>query len=220
MNYATIKISGIRAEVFERKPITSGTIGATVAFEFDETWDGMAKTLVWRGSGVTKDDTTCSGVIPAEVLVEPDTRLFVGVYGTLGDTATPTIWADLGVIKQGADPSGDESTDPSLPVWAQLQAEIEALKKAGADPAEIQRIVEAYLAENPPSVNETDPTVPDWAKQPRKPAYTAVEVGALPANTAIPTKVSDLENDSGYQTAEEVTAIVQAQLGVIENGSY
>ena len=27
---------------------------------------------------------------------------------------------------------------------------------------------------------ETDPTVPEWAKQPTKPAYTAAEVGALP----------------------------------------
>lgn len=27
---------------------------------------------------------------------------------------------------------------------------------------------------------ETDPTVPDWAKQPTKPAYTAAEVGAIP----------------------------------------
>lgn len=33
---------------------------------------------------------------------------------------------------------------------------------------------------------ETDPTVPSWAKQPRKPTYTAAEVGALPANTFIP----------------------------------
>jgi hypothetical protein len=28
---------------------------------------------------------------------------------------------------------------------------------------------------------EVDPTVPDWAKQPEKPAYTAEEVGAIPA---------------------------------------
>lgn len=33
------------------------------------------------------------------------------------------------------------------------------------------------------SYTETDPTVPDWAKQKTKPVYTANEVGALPANT-------------------------------------
>lgn len=39
---------------------------------------------------------------------------------------------------------------------------------------------------NPDSMVETDPTVPEWAKQPQKPTYTAEEVGALPANTPIP----------------------------------
>ena len=48
---------------------------------------------------------------------------------------------------------------------------------------------------------ETDPTVPSWAKSPNKPAYTASEVGALPDSTAIPTKTSDLQNDSGFVNA-------------------
>ena len=34
--------------------------------------------------------------------------------------------------------------------------------------------------------SESDPTVPDWAKQPNKPTYTAREVGALPDTTVIP----------------------------------
>lgn len=33
---------------------------------------------------------------------------------------------------------------------------------------------------------ETDPTVPAWAKEPQKPKYTAVEVGALPEDTDVP----------------------------------
>lgn len=45
---------------------------------------------------------------------------------------------------------------------------------------------------------ETDPTVPSWAKQANKPTYTASEVGALPDTTTIPTKVSQLQNDSGF----------------------
>lgn len=47
---------------------------------------------------------------------------------------------------------------------------------------------------------ETDPTVPDWAKQSKKPSYTAQEVGALPAETKIPAKTSDLTNDAGFIT--------------------
>lgn len=45
---------------------------------------------------------------------------------------------------------------------------------------------------------ETDPTVPAWAKESTKPSYTPQEVGALPANTYIPQKTSDLTNDSNY----------------------
>lgn len=51
---------------------------------------------------------------------------------------------------------------------------------------------------------ETDPTVPSWAKNPTKPTYTASEVGALPDNTEIPSKTSDLTNDSGFITNEDI----------------
>lgn len=52
------------------------------------------------------------------------------------------------------------------------------------------------------SYTETDPTVPAWAKSATKPTYTANEVGALPDTTVIPTKVSDLQNDSGFISSE------------------
>lgn len=53
-------------------------------------------------------------------------------------------------------------------------------------------------------IEETDPTVPAWAKNPTKPTYTADEVGALSDDTEIPTKTSDLTNDSGFITNEDV----------------
>ena len=40
----------------------------------------------------------------------------------------------------------------------------------------------------------------DWVKQQNKPTYTAEEVGALSADTKIPSKTSDLQNDSGFLT--------------------
>ena len=51
---------------------------------------------------------------------------------------------------------------------------------------------------------ETDPTVPSWAKQQNKPTYTASEVGALPDSTVIPSKTSDLTNDSGFVTGSKI----------------
>lgn len=46
-----------------------------------------------------------------------------------------------------------------------------------ADPEAIAKAVANYLAEHP--VEETDPTVPEWAKAKTKPTYTADEVGAI-----------------------------------------
>lgn len=59
---------------------------------------------------------------------------------------------------------------------------------------------------------ETDPTVPSWAKANTKPDYTADEVGALPSDTFIPEKISDLPNDKGY------TSNIGTLTGVIMNG--
>lgn len=47
---------------------------------------------------------------------------------------------------------------------------------------QIATAVEEYMSAHP--FTETDPTVPDWAKQPEKPAYTASEVGADASGTA------------------------------------
>lgn len=130
INIAKVKITNNVAQVVDPQPITSGMNGATVAFVFDSTWDGYNKTLVWKAGDVTKDDTTASGVIPGEVLAVPGVVLKVGVYGVRDGVVTPTVYAKLGQILPGADPSGDESTDPTLPVWVQVQEDIERLEAA------------------------------------------------------------------------------------------
>lgn len=42
---------------------------------------------------------------------------------------------------------------------------------------------------------------PSWVNSSTKPTYTASEVGALPASTTIPSKTSQLTNDSGFTTS-------------------
>ena len=104
--------------------ITTGMVGKKVTFDFSAEWDGLVKTAVFEGSGVKKD-VTLSGdtaVIPHECLTAPGGMLRVGVFGTDGTIQTPTVYTDIGQIEQGADPSGDTSADPTLPIWAQLQA--------------------------------------------------------------------------------------------------
>ena len=54
--------------------------------------------------------------------------------------------------------------------------------EAMQDPDAIKNAVNDYLDNNPIHIEETDPTVSDWAKQKQKPTYTAKEVGALSQN--------------------------------------
>lgn len=65
--------------------------------------------------------------------------------------------------------------DPAPDVYDQLMELINGM--GGAKPDDIAKAVADYLAEHP--VEETDPTVPKWAKAEKKPTYTAAEVGAV-----------------------------------------
>ena len=96
------------------------------------------------------------------------------------------------------------------------------LKGMGGEisPEEIKEVVGEYMQEHP--FEETDPTVPDWAKRPEKPTYTAEDVGALPDNTKIPTKTSELKNDSGFLESPptpEVGKILKIK-SVNEDGTF
>ena len=69
--------------------------------------------------------------------------------------------------------------------------------------AQIAQAVADYLAQNP--IEETDPTVPAWAKQPEKPSYTADEVGALSAETlpeAINTALAQAKASGAFDGAQ------------------
>jgi hypothetical protein len=88
-------------------------------------------------------------------------------------------------------------TPPEQTTLDELVERLEKIEES-QDPDAINNAVEDYLQNNPIHVDEKDPTVPDWAKQPEKPKYTATEVGALPSTTNIPSKTSELINDSGF----------------------
>ena len=111
--------------------LTGGMVGVPITFSFDSAWDGLSKTAVFRAGGLSMDAVGVEGetTVPWEVLQKTGCTLYVGVCGTAADGSAviPTLWAEVGVIRPGADPSGDESADPSLPVWAQVQ---ENAKKA------------------------------------------------------------------------------------------
>lgn len=111
--------------------LTAGMSKAvTVQFVFSPDWDGLTKTAVFSNGKTTVDVLAANWdgdtvPVPHEVLAVPGRHARVGVYGAdESGVVLPTVWVSLGKVQPGADPSGDETADPSLPVWAQLQKQI------------------------------------------------------------------------------------------------
>lgn len=115
----------------EPELLTAGMAKAvTVEFVFSPAWDGLTKTAVFSNGKTTVDVLAASWdgdtvPVPHEVLAVPGRHARVGVYGAdESGVVLPTVWVSLGKVQPGADPSGDVSADPALPVWAQLQKQI------------------------------------------------------------------------------------------------
>lgn len=111
--------------------LTAGMAKAVgVRFAFSEDWDGLTKTAVFTNGRTTVDVLAANWdgdtvMVAPEVLAVPGRYVRVGVYGTnASGVVLPTVWVTLGKVQPAAEPSGDTSTDQSLPVWAQLQAQI------------------------------------------------------------------------------------------------
>ena len=136
-----VQINNICAKLTECEPLTSGMIGKTLDVEFSAEWAGLSKTAVFSNGDKTIDvmESEWNGNaigIPWEVLETPNRAVSFGIYGYTknGDDiilAIPTLYTSLGRVYLGVDPDGDESTDPSLPVYAQLDLRVTELEEQG-----------------------------------------------------------------------------------------
>ena len=109
----------------QSEPLTSGMVGQPIHFEYSHDFDGLAVTAVFTDGKNTVDVVNPGNecVIPHEVLTTVGAMVKVGIYAVKGnELVIPTVYATIGVVLKGADPSGDVSIDPTLPVWAQTQA--------------------------------------------------------------------------------------------------
>lgn len=204
MKIAEVKVAKTTCETTPLMPIPRGIVGAVVSIEYtDPAWDDLQKTVVFR-SAVTKDVLAAGNevVVPAEVVSRAGMNLYMGVYGVnaANNVVIPTIWTDLGMIRSAAAPSGDTSSDPSLPVWAQIQGMIGNLEDLDTEAKNnlVTAVNEAMTKGGSAvsSVNGKTGAV----------VLTAGDVHAMPDNTVIPTvpkKVSAFENDSGYLTEHQ-----------------
>ena len=69
----------------------------------------------------------------------------------------------------------------------------------------VNDVVDDYLEHHSiSSIVETDPTVPDWAKEANKPSYDYSEIGNTPTIPTVPTNVSAFDNDAHYITETQL----------------
>lgn len=120
--------------------LTTGSVGVEVVFHFSDDWTAApARIAVFRGSGVSVDvallEDSCT--VPPEVLTQPGSTLAIGVYGTdgAGTVVIPTVYAEAGQIRRGAEPSGIDPTPQTQPLIDQFLAAAQAARDA-ADEAE------------------------------------------------------------------------------------
>lgn len=103
------------------------------------------------------------------------------------------------------------SDNPSVPEpdMPKLKEMIAELVKQSASSEQIAAAVSQYLKDNP--IIETDPTVPDWAKEKNKPTYTAAEVGALSEgtlDTAINEALTQAKASGEFDGADGITPTI------------
>ena len=117
-----IRVSTASAEIAETELITAGRVGLQCAFEFNDAWDGLAKTVVIHG-GVKRYIVLVGNTIlvPGECLARENFPLRIGVYGQdgSGNIVIPTIWVNFGKIRPSAGPIVIPEITPN--VAAQIQ---------------------------------------------------------------------------------------------------
>ena len=156
---ANVRVSGTNARC-RGQNIPFGLVGGYITVEYTDTiWKNLVKTVVFKGSttiDVITDETRIT--IPVEVLQKIGKRVYVGFYGTdiSGEEAIPTFWTEIGTVVEAADPSGDESADPALPVWAQIEGHVrkytDMVDALNEDiDGTVSSSVQNYLEKNPPS---------------------------------------------------------------------
>ena len=149
MTSILLSLTGAQAWATVDGPLTSGMVGIPVTIEYDEAWDGLTKNLMCRCSPWGSNNGEIRTLLNvgdtstvAHEVMQPDLYLYLGVEGFNDDGALviPTTWAMCGKIEYGANTGADLSTDPELPIWNQLQTEVEQIKRDGYTQEQLEEI--------------------------------------------------------------------------------
>lgn len=138
---------------------------------------GHTELQYYVGDTLAKSETWMTKVLPAlgDASETPPEAQQGWVDQVLAEVARITgMTAQAVELPAGAAPTADYA-DGVLTIGIPLGGDVSE--------TQIAQAVAEYLEKHP--IAETDPTVPAWAKAETKPSYTAPEVGADPAGTAV-----------------------------------
>ena len=175
------------------------------------------------GRSVDVDVVDGIAVIP-DILLQADKELTAWAFVGTPENGYTKISKTFNVNRRNK-PADYVFTAPDQTTLGDILDRIEDLENrpsGDVSKEDIQNAVNDYLDKNPISVEEKDPTVPAWAKQPEKPKYTAEEVGALPESTKIPAeyKLPVASADTlGGVTAEPATDDDTQSVRIGEDGT-
>lgn len=139
-----------------------------------------------------------------DILLQTDKDLNVWAFVGTAENGYTKISKTFKVNRRNK-PADYVFTPPEQTSLEEIKEKIEHLESI-QDPDAIKNAVDDYLQNNPIQIDEKDPNVPEWAKQPNKPSYTADEVGALPDTYTPPVKSVNGKTGAVTLTADDVGA--------------
>lgn len=180
-----------------------------VHWTLDEDWSAYdTKTMRTIYMDGTYEDTVFNGDVIALPVCTVPGAVQIGLFAGNLRTSRVAILRALQSVRSGA----GAPSDPTPDVYDQL---MELIKGLGVvDPDDISKAVADYLAAHP--IEETDPTVPEWAKAETKPTYSAAEVGAISQSdlqAATDAALAQAKSSGEFDGADGKSAYQYAQEG-------
>lgn len=195
----------------DTKAIVNGNSDYAVNWVLDGDWaDYDTKTMRVRFFDGSVIDSIFSGTSCSLPVITETCMIEIGLFAGDLITSTPAVINCIRCIRDDEGPT----EDPPTSVYDQILAKLNEL--GSVSPDDVAQAVADYMTDNP--IKETDPTVPEWAKSPKKPKYTADEVGALSADDLKP-----LDGTTSEITPSQVSQAIFAGTPVVVNytdGTY
>lgn len=151
MKIGILEVGLTQAKITMLAPVTEGLKGATLQICYvHPIWGTLTRRVTFRAGKIAKYVPEVNGevLIPWEVLQNHGRTLIVGVTGYSADNTVfvPTIEIQAAEIQKGSAPGDSESTDPTLPIWAQLEDRISDLESEDEEDIDDDRLNAAVNA--------------------------------------------------------------------------